>query len=355
MTLQVIKCTDFRCLRSAELAADPQFTLICGPNASGKTSILEAVAYLGRGRSFRGASAAELVRHGTDEFVLFGRVDNGVREVSLGVRNSKAGVEIQVDGQRAPGAARLAEELPLQVIDPDVHELIAGGPEMRRRYIDWIAFHVEHGYLELWRRFRRALKQRNAALKNGGYGQATAGWDKELAETGELLHEARTRVLEISMPALEEAASALLDGVVELSYQRGWAADKSLAESLAANPERELQAGSTQSGPQRADLRLDYEDHRAKKKVSRGQQKLLACVLVLAATEVVQTHLERPLLLLLDDPAAELDGASLERLMATVCNLGCQVIATSLQQNPGLFPEKPRLFHVEQGQITSAD
>ena len=157
------------------------------------------------------------------------------------------------------------------------------------------------------------------------------------------------------MPALEEAATALLDGVVELSYQRGWSPDRELAESLAANTARDQQIGSTQSGPHRADLRLAYEDHRARKKISRGQQKLLSCVLVLAATEVVQTHLERPLLLLLDDPAAELDNDSLSRLMAAVCGLGCQVIATSLEPNAGLFPDKPRLFHVEQGELKSAE
>ena len=127
------------------------------------------------------------------------------------------------------------------------------------------------------------------------------------------------------------------------------------AESLAANAERDQQAGSTQAGPHRADLRLAYEDHRARKKVSRGQQKLLSCVLVLAAAEVVQTHLERPLLLLLDDPAAELDSESLARLMAAVCDLGCQVIATSLEPGAALFPEKPRLFHVEHGELQSAE
>ena len=203
MTLQVAKFTDFRCLRSVDITVDPQFTLISGPNASGKTSVLEAIAYLGRGRSFRGATASDLVRHGAEEFVLFGQVDNGVRRGSLGIRNSKAGIEVQIDGQRAAGAAALAELLPLQVIDPDIHELIAGGPELRRRYIDWIAFHVEHAYLDTWRRFRRALKQRNAALKTGDNSSLT-GWNRELAAAGQAVHEARVRVLEISGPALEE-------------------------------------------------------------------------------------------------------------------------------------------------------
>ena len=88
--------------------------------------------------------------------------------------------------------------------------------------------------------------------------------------------------------------------------------------------------------------------------VSRGQQKLLACGLVLTATELVQTQLERPLLLLLDDPAAELDGDSLERLMARVIGLGCQVVATALEPDMRLFPDPPALFHVEQGALKKA-
>jgi DNA replication and repair protein RecF len=118
---------------------------------------------------------------------------------------------------------------------------------------------------------------------------------------------------------------------------------------------RDRQLGSTQAGPQRADLRLATEERSARQLVSRGQQKLLACTLILAATRVVQRHLGRPLLLLLDDPAAELDRGSLERLMEEVADLGSQVIATSLQSDVSLFPEAPARFHVEQGRLESID
>jgi DNA replication and repair protein RecF len=181
--------------------------LIYGPNASGKTSILEAAAYLGRGRSFRGASTRELIRHEAEEFVLFGRADTGPRQVTLGVRNSRAGLEVHTDGEKKDSAAPLAEALPLQIIDPDVHKLIAGGPEERRRYADWIAFHVEHGYLERWRRFRRALKQRNAALRAGAQQGMLTGWDQELAELGVAIDDVRRRMLEITRPALTSTIS----------------------------------------------------------------------------------------------------------------------------------------------------
>ncbi|MDH3990431.1 MAG: hypothetical protein OEV34_14950, partial [Gammaproteobacteria bacterium] len=104
----------------------------------------------------------------------------------------------------------------------------------------------------------------------------------------------------------------------------------------------------------RADMKLVYDERQARKLVSRGQQKLLACALILAATEVVQTQLERPLLLLLDDPAAELDGQSVGRLMSSVEGLGCQVIATTLDRTAALFSTAPTLFHVEHGRVEGA-
>jgi len=328
--------------------------LIFGENASGKTSILEAVAYLGRGRSFRGASTRDVVRHGQDNFVLFGRANHGGRSLSLGVRNGSGGLEVHTDGEKRASASVLAESLPLQIIDPDVHKLIAGGPEDRRRYVDWLAFHVEHGFLDLWRRYRRALKQRNAALRGRVDADGLAGWDRELADLGVLINAARGRVLEITRPALEELGDALLGCPVDFDYQRGWGADRSLSEAIAASVERDRQVGTTHVGPHRADIKLKLDERQARKLVSRGQQKLLACALILAATDVVQTHLEQPLLLLLDDPAAELDSGSLERLMGCVGNLGSQVIATTLEADRNLFDDPPRLFHVEHGVVSTA-
>ena len=176
-----------------------------------------------------------------------------------------------------------------------------------------------------------------------------------MATLGEQVHEVRLRMLEIIGPALQEFGEGLLGSDVQAEYSRGWPADKSLAEALAVGLERDRQLASSQSGPHRADIRLAYDEHQARKRVSRGQQKLLACALILAATEVVQTALEKPLLLLLDDPAAELDSDSVQRLMHCVENLGCQVIATTLDPATPLFTTPPTLFHVEQGRVEEAD
>ena len=351
MALLEFKCTDFRCLESATLEFTAGRNLIYGANASGKTSLLEAVGYLARARSFRGAGTREIVRHGAEAFVLFGRVGSGRRVVPVGVRNGSDGLEVHIGGERQASAAGLAEALPLQVIDPDVHELVAGGPEYRRRYIDWVAFHVEPGYLEEWRRFRRVLKQRNAALRERLDRAALSGWDLEFAELGQAVDEARRRMVAVLGPVLESVGTKLLGSRVGLEYRQGWPVGSGLAESLAGSQERDRELSSTQYGPQRADLRLCYDDRQARRLVSRGQQKLLACALILAASTVVQEALGKPLTLLLDDPAAELDTGSVSRLMAAVEALACQVIATTLDPDKALFSTPPVMFHVEHGRV----
>ena len=338
-------------MASAELEFDAGHNLIYGANGAGKTSILEAVAYLGRARSFRAAGNRELVRHGQEDFVLFGRAVAENREVRLGVRNGRSGLDIHMNGEKNQSVASLAEALPLQVVDPDVHNLVAGGPEGRRRYIDWIAFHVEQGYLEGWRRFRRALKQRNAALRETTARGTLTGWNEELSNLGIAVDATRRRMIDIVGPMFEEFGKTLLRSPVSFEYLQGWSANKTLHEALADAIDRDLQFAGTQVGPHRADLKVNVEDRRARKLVSRGQQKLLACAMILAATKVVQTHIEKPLLLLLDDPAAELDRDAIVRLMRCVERLGSQVVATVLDPSQPLFTGTTPMFHVEHGVI----
>ena len=351
MPLLSVSCTDFRCLGAVEFDPHPQFSLIFGANASGKTSLLEAIAYLGRGRSFRGAGARDLVRHGAKEFVLFGEVAGAAVQHRLGVRNGPDGLELSLDGDRSGGTASLASALPLQVIDPEVHELVGGSPDQRRRFMDWMTFHVEHGYLAVWRRFRRALKQRNAILRSGR-GDLDS-WDREFVELAGAVDQARSVVLESAIPVLETAAADLLEAPVSFEYQRGWASDRTLAEALQDSRSRDQQTGSSNIGPHRSDLKLRMDDRLAKRLVSRGQQKLLACAMVLGSMEVVGQALGRAPLLLLDDPAAELDGRALSRLMSAVGAGGGQVIATALTRDAVPTPQDYALFHVEHGSLSA--
>src|SRR5258708_31702387 len=115
-----MQVTDFRCLQSAALDLDPRFTLISGPNASGKTSLLEAIYVLGRGRSFRTRRLEHLIRHGTEQFVVFGEIETTDRQIPVGVEGSASGIRARIGGAKAASLADLAEALQVTILYPEI-------------------------------------------------------------------------------------------------------------------------------------------------------------------------------------------------------------------------------------------
>ena len=349
MPLTWLQVEQFRCLEQVELDLDPHFNLFVGANASGKTSLLEALFFLGRGRSFRTRRLDHLIRHGQKSFIVVGKSEESGRLATLGVRGSREGTEIRISGKAAQSAAELAEHFPPQVIDPEIHKLLEEGPGRRRRFLDWGVFHVEQAFLPTWQRYHKALRQRNAALKQELPDVSVQVWDNELADAGEALAHQRREYLARLQEPLARMGERLLDAEASLVYHPGWPEESSLLETLERDLVRDRRYRATQHGPHRADIVVRVGGYTAKDRVSRGQQKLLAAGLTLAQLEVQEADRPGRSALLLDDPAAELDAANLGRLLACVRDLPVQLLVTSLRADvPGL-PEDGRMFHVERG------
>lgn len=354
MALVWIRVEQFRCFERIELELDPRFNFFVGANASGKTSLLEALFFLGRGRSFRSRRLDALTREGQREFLIIGKTRAEQGGVTLGVRAGRGGSEFRVAGRPAAGAAELAEHFPPQVIDPEIHKLLEEGPGRRRRFMDWGVFHVEPAFLETWQRYHRALRQRNAALKLGQPDSGVRVWDAELAAAGEMLAEQRRAYLAALAEPLRRIGQALLGVEVSLVYHRGWPSDAGLAACLERDLDRDRRYRATQHGPHRADVVVRVEGHEAKDRVSRGQQKLLAAGLALAQLELQESERPGRSALLLDDPAAELDTGNLGKLLACVRALPVQLLVTSLREDVSGLPEGGARFHVERGQVRPA-
>lgn len=353
MTLRRVQVTDFRCLHQADLELDPHFTLISGPNASGKTSLLEAIYVLGRGRSFRTRRLEPLIRAGAPRMRVVGEAALPERGVTLGVEGSPEGLKARVGGDRVASLAELAWVLPVQIIDPEIHRLIEEGPHRRRRFLDWGVFHVEHAFVEHWQRYQQALRQRNAALKGQGR-PAVRAWDAELVRYGELITDARQRYVERLAPIARAVARRLLDLELTLTYRGGWPADVSLGEALELSVVREQELGSTQVGPHRADLALRLDGAAVRDRVSRGQQKLLAAVLLLSQIKLFPEDSRARPTLLLDDPAAELDTIHVRTLLEEVGAQPLQLIVTTLHAGgteEGMFGQPGRRFEIERGEV----
>ena len=354
MSLDSLGVEDFRCVQSAELELHGRCNLISGENASGKTSLLEAIYVLGRGRSFRTASAEALVRTGRPSYQLTAKVRRGGVSAPLGLRYGKDGFEGRFAGRPVTGLAELATVLPVQAIDPEVHRLIEGGPQERRRFLDWGVFHVEPNFVEHWRRYQRALRQRNAALRSGAAPEVVRAWDPELLDAGECVAGFRARYVESLQPQVAAVAERLLGAPLEIALHQGWASDRSLRESVDAAWARDRERGLTHTGPHRADLSVRFCGAAARDRISRGQQKLAASALLLGQLRCDAELGSSVAALLVDDPAAELDAGNLDRLLREVVELPAQLFVTALDpSNPALagLPGGHR-FHVEHGAVT---
>ncbi len=368
MSLAELIVDDVRCIERAELRLDAGQNLIFGGNGSGKTSLLESVFLLGRGRSFRTRNSERLIRHGRDRLVVFGRTAPDLDLVgqaagapeapvllghSLGVQVSRDdGTVARIGGTSARSLTELTQIFPVQVIDPGIHKLVEEGGHRRRRWMDWGVFHVEPQFGDWWIRYTRALKQRNAALRTQP-DQASA-WDPELTRWGELIAEARRRFVEALLPHWQSTVLALSGLEPELQYFRGWSQEAGLAEALTVSKARDEAKRVTHSGPHRSDIVLRMNGRAAREVLSRGQQKLVGVAMTLAQLHLLQTTTQTKPTLLLDDPAAELDGDHLRRFINQVKQLRSQLILTSLDPEFHLFGTPDRLFHVEHGRVRQA-
>lgn len=357
MTLTQVAVHNLRCVEHAEVELPAGLTLIWGGNGSGKTSLLEAIFLLGRGRSFRTRNTHRLIRYGQDQMRVIGRIQRLTAAPTViglelrGASGPAGGMLARVAGRTLDSLAELSQIFPVQVIEPGVHRLVEEGGYRRRRWLDWAVFHVEPSFVATWVRYTRALKQRNAALKTEP-AQAPI-WDTELARLGELVSESRQRLLKSLEPYWHEAVAALSGLPVELHYLRGWNQEHSLLQALAVSRTRDEARHLTHAGPHRADVAVRLHGRPAREVLSRGQQKLVAVAMTLAQLRLLQATTDTNPTLLLDDPAAELDAEHLERFITQISLLRCQLVVTSLHAESRLFGSPERTFHMDQGRVES--
>ena len=399
---------DIRRLRrfdEVQLLPGPGLNLITGDNGAGKTSVLEALHLMAYGRSFRARVRDGLIRHGdeaTEVFVewrerwsggtqalparhpagngdpaapglaspqpghgedrpglpaLSGVPGEGLeRSRRAGLRHTGRDWEGRLDGQPVAQLGDLCAALAVVSFEPGSHALITGAAENRRRYLDWGLFHVEQQFLPLWRRYARALRQRNALLKSRAGDDQLDAWDRELAEAGEPLSQYRQRYLDAIDPRLALLAADLAPslGALRLEYQPGWRRDDfPLVDALLFCRERDRLAGFTSVGPHRADWRIGFGALPGREALSRGQAKLTALAALLAQAEYhAAICLDWPVIGL-DDLASELDRHHQTRVLDWVRATGAQAFITGTEVPPGLAASKGEitLFHVEHGSL----
>lgn len=352
MTLGRLEVHHLRNIAAAQIQIGSRFNVFIGSNGAGKTSVLEAVHLLGRGTSFRSGDLSQLVNHTVTSCAVSGYLRD---TTFLGVEYGLSGFRARVNGTRNVSRAELAEYLPIIFMGPDSHRLLTEGPPQRRRLLDWGVFHVEPGFITIWRRCQRALRQRNEALKNR---HPVNAWNQGLVETAYQLDHYRRCYIERLIPFAQHYVHELLERHdLQLDYVCGWRFGMAYDEVLQRALEQDQKLGHTRFGPHRADIQIKFANRVARDVVSRGQQKLLVFGLLLAQAALFNSLHSSRCMVLVDDLTSELDLAHRTKLLSLLKGLDTQVLITAVDDpQPSLLTDPETvMFHVEQGKISRLD
>lgn len=356
-----LQALQIHCVRNIEhlhLNLSPGGNFFFGVNGAGKTSVLEAVHFLSTGRSFRSGASRSLITHDHPVCRVVGRIGDEHVQVPMGIERHRIdGLRARVGGSPVSSLTELAERLPVVTIDTESLTLVTGTPEARRRFLDATVFHVEHQFISLWRRYQRALRQRNAGLRRGTLA-GDGAWQAELAVAGEALSDIRDNVLRRLADTVARTMVELSPGLgdVSLSLRRGWESNVPLGEAIKEMTDSDRRQGFTQRGPHRADVRVLVAGRPAAEVLSRGQLKVLVSALRLAQGRLVAAANASQPLYLIDDLLAELDANHAERICELLAESQSQVLMTAVDAGNLLrwWGTKPhRVFHVEHGNIST--
>lgn len=352
MQITRLHVEDLRILEQADIFPAPGINFITGDNGAGKTSLLEAIYLLGRGKSFRHRDSGPFIRTGCKHSIVVAelRKDDG-SSTRLGVERANSSIRVKQDGKEVLKRSTLLKALPLQIIAPKSHELIEKGPESRRNFMDYGMFHVEHGYLERLTEYNKALKQRNAALRSSQV-DVVRSYNPLLSNLADTIHRNRqsyvatlSETLQITLQEME------VQFPVIVRLKAGMDLGQPLDVQLRNKEVLDLRRGHTSVGIHRADLVVLSDDALAAHRLSRGQQKILVYALKIAQARLFRSRTGISPVLLVDDLTAELDSRHLSRVLRLLDELMLQVFITLVTNERVVETSSPGMFHVEHGRV----
>ena len=359
MAISTLWLTDFRCFETTTFEPDPNgLTVLRGENGAGKTSLLEAVAWLATQRSFRGAPREAMIRAGAPQAVIRAEASSGTRQLLVEAELPAHGAaRAQVNRQPVRRRADLGQAVRVSVFSPDDLALVQEGPSHRREYLDDTLVGRHPRFESLHDEVERILRQRSALLRQAGRSEAAVEtsldvWDARLASAGEALASAREELANSLSPLVGDAYGRLArtePGAVELSYRRSW--DGPLDRALAAARRDDLRRQATTVGPHRDELEISVEGRPARSQASQGEQRSVALALRLAAHHLACAEHEEPPILLLDDVFSELDlhrATALVELMPP----GQTILTTAVDPPSIVTPD--RVVEVAHGRLIGA-
>jgi len=367
MSVARLTTYNFRNLSYVDLDLHPSLNFFVGDNGSGKSSLLEAIFFLGHGKSFRTSKVEHLACYDTDNFVVSIK---DVNDLQLGLsKNLDTGITlIKINGERHARLSELAKNIAVQIVTPESFKLFFGGPKERRRFVELGMFHVKHDSSKQWREFNRVLKQRNACIRRNLDKATFDYWTGLFCQLSEEVAEVRSQYVSNLIAELPFWLELLLPNIannVTVQYLQGWPQKKSLIDALNDNHEREQAFGYSIYGAHKFDVKFLIAKQPLESQLSRGQQKLFLLALTFAQAKLIARVNRVKPILLIDDIGAELDSKSRESLSNALSILDCQVVITAIEEgvlqpfindinvidDEGSKNSKYHMFHVKHGGI----
>jgi len=358
MKLDKVQIKHFRNIDDLSLVAHRSLNVFLGENGSGKSSILEAIHYLGYARSFRTHKHKNVISHEKQGFTVFcSTVVESGKQQKFGIsRLANDSCIVNINGQKSKRATDLASYLPIQIFTPQSSDLLLGAPKLRRRYLDWVLFHVEQSFNLDFQVFNKSLKHLNSLYKSNQPQQSLSYWNDLLCEKGEAISANRESLLNDHLVQLINAnlKDFLPEFCFEISYYRGWEKGYTLAESILKNRTRDQKYGFLSVGPHKADLRIKTQGENAHEILSRGQLRMLVAGMQLAQTQYLHTQTSKSSIFLLDDVGAELDEEKRKVFISRLNTTETQLFVTAIDSKQLDFLKNyndKKVFHVEHGQV----
>lgn len=305
MSLQKLDIYSLRNIQRASIEPSPNINLIIGENGSGKSSLLEAIFILGRARSFRATHIKQVIQFEKNKLIVSGQSKhNSGSTLHLGIKLNGKGRDIRINQENCC-KADLAYSFPVILIHTKSYKLLDAGPQVRREFLDWGGFNDEDDFLVSWRKYKKALLQRNSQLKTKQVNHINV-WDTELVQYGTIVSRYRKKYLEKLEPIFFDLSRYFLDfETIELKYISGWDESENFTQVLFNDLQKDLRYGFTHSGPHRCDFQLLINGRLSKDFVSRGQLKLLMLALKLSQVKLINLEKYNRVCVLIDDLTAD--------------------------------------------------
>ena len=350
--------TQFRNLDHQYIELNSQLNLFVANNAQGKTSLIEAVYYLGHNRSFKTKSLKELTQLDYQKFQLDAQVDN----CRIKLEKSKQKTNISIDQIRLKNSSDLSKILPIQIITPDKGFVVNGTPKNKRSYLDWGVFHVKQDFLTDFKKYNKTLKNINFLLTQQKESELD-DWFLEIAQLSGKINQARQDYIDqlkkTNSTELMQALSNSFESIDTFDYEfkSGWPKEvnafdaDSIYQYLIKSKSFLLKARYLNYGPHKASLKF-YLNNQEECFLSRGEQKTLSIVFWLTQVSLLVKNNTHPIVLI-DDISSELDGKKIQTILNFLQQLNVQILMTDIGSNSlKIDPKNTSVFKIEQGVIT---